>query len=246
MKKNILLLGHRGYRAKYPENTLLSFKKAFESGADGIECDIQKTKDGVFVIIHDETIDRTASNGKKGSVALMKYSDLKKITFGSRQHIPELTEFLESLPKDVVVNLELKEETLTVDDLPGLSAVIIKFSGNQRLLVSSFEHSLLPYFKSQGIAIGMLVGSAHRPLGGLGLLWRIIRIKPDYMNLSIKMFDSLGDRKSRIVLWLLKRLGCRIVFWTVNTESEFEKAYRHGDIIITDNVEDIRGKMKNK
>lgn len=54
---------HRGFSGKYPENTMLAFKKAIEFGADGIELDVQLTKDEEIVIIHDETIDRT-TNGK--------------------------------------------------------------------------------------------------------------------------------------------------------------------------------------
>ena len=45
MSREVKVLGHRGYRAKYPENTLLAFGKAFEAGADGIECDVQKCAD---------------------------------------------------------------------------------------------------------------------------------------------------------------------------------------------------------
>ena len=54
---------HRGYSGKYPENTMLSFQKAAETGCDGIELDVQTTKDGVLVVIHDEAIDRT-TDGK--------------------------------------------------------------------------------------------------------------------------------------------------------------------------------------
>jgi len=192
MNKNILILGHRGYRAKYPENTMLSCSKAFESGADGIECDIQKTKDGLFVIIHDETINRTARDGKKGSVAQMKYSDLKKVKLGSRQYIPELTEFLESLPQDAVVNLELKDETLRVEDMPYLYHIIMHSIDKRRLLVSSFDHSFLPYFKSQGIAIGMLIGSSHRSLGAFALLRQIMKLRPDYADARRNLADTLA------------------------------------------------------
>ena len=57
------IFAHRGYSGNYPENTMLAFKKAIECGVDGIELDVQLTKDGEVVIIHDETIDRT-TNGK--------------------------------------------------------------------------------------------------------------------------------------------------------------------------------------
>ena len=55
MIKNI---AHRGFKGKYPENTLLAFEKAIDVGADGVEFDVQLTKDGEVVIIHDETLDR--------------------------------------------------------------------------------------------------------------------------------------------------------------------------------------------
>ena len=53
------IFAHRGYSERYPENTMLAFKKAYEAGADGIELDVQLTKEGTVVVIHDERIDRT-------------------------------------------------------------------------------------------------------------------------------------------------------------------------------------------
>ena len=58
----MLNIAHRGFSGKYPENTMLAFKKAIEAGADGVEFDVHLTKDGEIVIIHDERIDRTNSN----------------------------------------------------------------------------------------------------------------------------------------------------------------------------------------
>ena len=52
---------HRGFCGKYPENTMLAFRKAVEAGVDGIELDVQLTKDGHVVIIHDETVNRTTN-----------------------------------------------------------------------------------------------------------------------------------------------------------------------------------------
>ena len=56
MTKNI---AHRGFSGKYPENTMLAFRKALETGCDGIELDVHLSRDGVPVVIHDETLDRT-------------------------------------------------------------------------------------------------------------------------------------------------------------------------------------------
>lgn len=53
--------GHRGMMGLYPENTLLSFEKALEAGADGLEIDVHMTKDGEFVVMHDATLNRTTN-----------------------------------------------------------------------------------------------------------------------------------------------------------------------------------------
>lgn len=68
---------HRGASGYAPENTLDAFRKAVEMGADGIELDVQMTKDGELVVIHDETIDRV-SNGK-GWVKDYTYEELKNL-----------------------------------------------------------------------------------------------------------------------------------------------------------------------
>lgn len=73
---------HRGASGYAPENTLDAFRKAVEMGADGIELDVQMTKDGELVVIHDETIDRV-SNGK-GWVKDYTYEELKKFNFNCR------------------------------------------------------------------------------------------------------------------------------------------------------------------
>jgi glycerophosphoryl diester phosphodiesterase len=59
-------IAHRGYSRRAPENTLISFEMAFQKGFRHVECDVEWTKDGVPVLLHDETIDRTARN-KDGS-----------------------------------------------------------------------------------------------------------------------------------------------------------------------------------
>lgn len=73
----ILNIAHRGYSGKFDENTMLAFKKAIDYKADGIETDVQLSKDGIPVIIHDETLDRT-TNGH-GFVKDYTLDELKKI-----------------------------------------------------------------------------------------------------------------------------------------------------------------------
>ena len=68
------VFAHRGFSGKYPENTMLAFKKAEEVGCYGIELDVQLTKDDEIVIMHDETIDRTTSG--TGNIRDYTYQEL--------------------------------------------------------------------------------------------------------------------------------------------------------------------------
>lgn len=84
MKKKIngpLIIGHRGASAHAPENTLAAFRKAIESGADGIEFDVRLARDGVPVVFHDATLSRTA--GVSASVSNLTSAELGKIDVGS-------------------------------------------------------------------------------------------------------------------------------------------------------------------
>ena len=148
MNKKILVLGHRGYRKRFPENTLLAFAKAFEYGADGIECDVQKSSDGVYFIFHDVELNRMTGFG--GNIGTSASAVIKTLKAGEGECIPEFNSFLDSLPSGKFINIELKEETLSVDDCP----IIINKLGDKKkkdnILISSFNHGLLPPFKNAG------------------------------------------------------------------------------------------------
>lgn len=114
-EKNILIVGHRGIKKFYPENTLVSFKKAIEIGIDGIEMDINITKDGHLVVIHDNTVDRT-TNGS-GYVKNMMLEEIKKLDAGSffsdefsNERIPTFEEFLDLVKdRNLLLNVEIKD-----------------------------------------------------------------------------------------------------------------------------------------
>jgi glycerophosphoryl diester phosphodiesterase len=75
------IFAHRGYSAVYSENTLQSFIEAGKAGADGIELDVQLTKDGEAVVIHDEKVDRT-TNGR-GYVKDYTFEEIRKLNAGN-------------------------------------------------------------------------------------------------------------------------------------------------------------------
>ena len=71
------VVAHRGYSGVYPENTMLAFRKAVEAGSDEIELDVQLTKDGTLVVIHDEKVDRTTDGS--GAVRDHSFAELRKL-----------------------------------------------------------------------------------------------------------------------------------------------------------------------
>lgn len=70
------IFAHRGFKGNYPENTMIAFEHALHSGADGIELDVQLTKDGRLAVIHDEKLNRTTN--MKGLVKDYTYEELKR------------------------------------------------------------------------------------------------------------------------------------------------------------------------
>jgi glycerophosphoryl diester phosphodiesterase len=111
--KNVYVAAHRGISATYPENTMLAFLKAAEAGVDQIETDVRMTKDGVLVLMHDFTVDRT-TNGS-GNVCDMTYEEISKLNAGKIKNleghkVPTLREFLELVKNydKLTVDIELK------------------------------------------------------------------------------------------------------------------------------------------
>lgn len=156
---------HRGASAYYPENTMISFEKALEMGATGIETDVQVTKDGVLVLIHDEMVNRT-TNGE-GFVKDYTYKELNKLDAGSWMgeefegtKIPTVEELIYlTLDKNIIINFELKNGIVIYEDIEQkLIDLIYKHKINRKVILSSFNHySIAKCNKiSKGINTGVL------------------------------------------------------------------------------------------
>ena len=129
MFKNHILIAHRGYSAKYPENTILAFEKAIGK-FDMIEFDISYTKDNKFIVIHDDTLIRTSNAAQYNMVDKVweyEYSELKKLNVGKDQKIPLLDEALK-FSSQIELNIEIKH--IKDDLLYYLSDLIDKFTTN--------------------------------------------------------------------------------------------------------------------
>ena len=108
------IFAHRGASGYAPENTLAAIKKAIEMKADGIEIDIQLTKDGKIVVIHDWKVDRTTTG--RGFVYELDFDYIRSLDAGQwytkdfiGEIIPTLEEVLNILPNDMMLNIEIKD-----------------------------------------------------------------------------------------------------------------------------------------
>ncbi|TGD17950.1 glycerophosphodiester phosphodiesterase [Levilactobacillus suantsaiihabitans] len=111
MTVKTLVFGHRGYPAKFPENSLAGFAYALDHGVEGLEFDVHLTKDQVPVIMHDERIDRT-SNGT-GLINSYTLAELRQFHLAENEPIPTLAEFLTLVgTHDVQLNLEFKTDKI--------------------------------------------------------------------------------------------------------------------------------------
>lgn len=150
------IFAHRGSSKYFPENTLLAFEAAYREKADGIELDVQMTKDGVLVVIHDETLDRTTN--AKGYVKDYMYRELRFVdaSYKFPQYfgmcpIPTLEEVLNwAQPKEnFYVNIELKNNVIPYDNLEAKTIELIKrFCLEDRVVISSFNHYSLAHIKT--------------------------------------------------------------------------------------------------
>ena len=147
MKKPVIW-AHRGASGYEPENTLASFAKAVELGADGIELDIQLTKDGQLVVLHDELINRTSTG--TGLVNDYTLSELRSFDFSfpkkfpghKKLPIPTMEEVFALIrPTNLIINIELKTGILFY---PGIEQKILDmtraFGMEDRVIYSSFNH----------------------------------------------------------------------------------------------------------
>ncbi|WP_300342157.1 glycerophosphodiester phosphodiesterase [Fusobacterium sp.] len=224
------IFAHRGFSGYYPENTMLAFKKAIEIGVDGIELDVQLTKDNTVVIIHDETIDRT-TNGD-GLVKSYTYDELKKFdasfkfnNFGFNR-IPTLEEyFLLVKDLDIITNIELKTSVyqyLGIED--SVLELIKKYKLEDKVIISSFNHFSILRMKKLApqIKCGFLSEDWIIDAGKYTFSHQIECYHPRFNNLIPEVIEEL------------KKFNIEINTWTVNDERDMLYLKEKGiDSIIT-------------
>lgn len=154
------VFAHRGYSALFPENTMLAFREAVKAGAEGIELDVQLTKDEELVVMHDATLDRT-TNGS-GRVRDYLYKEVTKFAITDGQKVPSLEEVLRwSQHLEVTLNIELKhlpqDRRIAAREVLRLLEVLPQRKDH---IFSSFDHQVLPLLKKGEMSLKTAVLTA--------------------------------------------------------------------------------------
>ncbi|MBR2215357.1 MAG: glycerophosphodiester phosphodiesterase [Selenomonadaceae bacterium] len=224
--------GASGWDKQYAaENTMPAFRKAVEMGADGIELDVQLTKDGEVVICHDERIDRTARG--RGWLKDFTLKELKQIDFGKPHAeqgfaaIPTLREFLEfARPLDIKVDIELKTGFLYYDRLEEKTARLVQeFGMGERAIYSSFNHYSLQKLKCEfnNAQIGLLIGQ------------NTLHIPEDVAVLKANAVHPPESMVTREYIENCHANGIKVHTWTVDSPERMRELVDLGvDAFITD------------
>lgn len=221
---------HRGASGSAPENTLPAFELAIEQGADGIEFDVQLTRDDHVVVIHDETLERTTDG--HGWVADHSLDDLRKLDASAGiegyagVRIPTLAELFDLVKDtDLRLNVELKNSRIPYQGMEErVIGLIDRFGVADRVIVSSFDHNSLRGLAESGTTL---------PLGVLYSepLWRP-------WNYAVKLgasavHPSLSATRAKVVE-RCHEAGLEVNVWTVNEPEEVERMADLGvDALIT-------------
>jgi glycerophosphoryl diester phosphodiesterase len=156
-----ILIAHRGGSLEAPENTMASFRHAIEIGARYVELDVQMTRDGVPVVLHDPTLDRTTTG--KGPVSAVTLADLQDVDAGSHfgprfagERVPTLRDVLElCVEAGVGVVTEIKDVRLYTGMEEKVAALLGEMwtRGAENLWCISFDHAAIRKMRTLDAAL---------------------------------------------------------------------------------------------
>lgn len=215
------LCAHRGVMATHPENTLPAFEEAVRLGAHMIEFDVQLTRDGALVLMHDATIDRTTD--RQGLVSDQTLSDLRRADAGIRHgarfagtRIPTLEEALAGMPRNVWLNCHLKGGA----DLGAATARAIAGAG--RLHQAFLAANTAAARAARETVTGILICNMERQADTAEYARQTIAMRADFIQLLGK-----GEVDPAVVAGLLAA-GVRVNYYHDETPEGLRRLFAAG------------------
>ncbi|HYV58246.1 MAG TPA: glycerophosphodiester phosphodiesterase family protein [Candidatus Nitrosopolaris sp.] len=211
-----LVIAHRGASGTSPENTLAAFRRAVEIGADMIELDVQLTRDGAVVVIHDYTLERTTSG--VGAVHETVLADLRRLDAGSwfapafgGERVPTLAETLDAVP--LPINVELKP--VGPGELEARALAVVEEAGAlRRTIFSSFAMDALERVRARSAA------------AQLAVLWETERVEDAVAwarRVGARALHLRKDTTTPRALEAAASAQLAVRVWTVNDQAEMQR-----------------------
>ncbi|WP_042143632.1 glycerophosphodiester phosphodiesterase family protein [Paucisalibacillus sp. EB02] len=225
-----LVVAHRGVPSLAPENTMTGYHLSYELGADLIETDVQLTKDGYLVVMHDYTVNRT-TNGT-GAVADLTLEEIRALDAGIKfgeefvgEKVPTFREFLEGFKdKDVVLLVELKATGIEEQVLEEIMEVGVE----EQVVLQSFNMESVKKYReiAPQISVGYLY-SASVP----GSSEQRIKDAEQMLNyattIGARLNASYGSLSEESITYMRQR-GLLNMHWTFRSQEPFEDLLKKG------------------
>lgn len=221
------MIGHRGAAAYAPENTLVSFRRALELGADALEFDLRCSADGIAVVMHDPTLDRTTD--RSGPVGALTAAELSRVDAGYRFDprgegtfafrgtgvgVPTLREVITAFP-DVPLLIEIKE--IEVQD--AVARDLVDLGATDRAVIAGDDWRALTAFARAPFARG----ASRRDIAGLYFHWgepapscRCYAVPQRYFGLPIptrRLVRAAHRRESTVHVWTVDQARAALALW---------------------------------
>lgn len=208
-----LIIGHRGASAVAPENSMAAFVAAIEAGADGIEFDVRLSADGVPVIIHDDTLQRT--HGLRRRVVDLTAEALRSV------NVPSLRDLFELMSQnDLILCLEIKGSSPELAER--CCELVREFSFEERVIVECFDLNVLKLINLKTAAL-----FEPRIYTDQSLIDRALKVGASVLALHHRLAKPSLVEKAKLA-------GLRVVVWTVDDPAWVTRAQSMGiEAVIT-------------
>jgi glycerophosphoryl diester phosphodiesterase len=243
----VLNIAHRGASGTFPENTLSAFRAAIDAGADMCELDVQLTRDGSVVVIHDDTVDRTTDG--KGKVAELTLEEIKRLDAGAKfkggarnltpnpfpsgkgdrsvERVPTLDEVFDVFGGKCGLNIELKAGGLEAQ----VAHIMQARNAMSDSIVSSFDWEYLKKIQQLhfNIRVGLLAEEKPIDLMMSAVAMRAHAINPRWDMVTADLCKAAHER------------GLKVYTWTVDADARMRALAECGvDGIMTNYPERLR------
>ena len=216
--KGIFIYGHRGLLGHKSENTMSSFSYAINAKVNGIELDVQKIKSGELIVFHDESLYKI--NGNHKPISDYNFSELKRIDISKKwdvmknQSIPQLIDVIDLIPKNMILNVEIKSYQSSKNDIVCDIINLIDYKNlYENVIISSFDPIILFKIKKLNNKIP------------ISLIWNgktkfaktIVKLlKPSTFHMHSKYITT------EIINWMHNR-NTQVYAYTINNEKDYLK-----------------------